>query len=115
MPRCPAKRLFYPPDVGGWNDERWLDTATFRGRWLAASQVLKGQELKAPSGARDPHALLERARGFWGNPALTSETRTALLRFARRAFANAGDSSERAGIENALRQLIAVSPELQTS
>ena len=33
--------LFYPPNVSGWNDDRWLDTSTFRARWLLARRVLQ--------------------------------------------------------------------------
>ena len=32
-----GQRLFMPPNVSGWDDERWLDTATFRGRWEVAN------------------------------------------------------------------------------
>ena len=32
-----GQRLFMPPNVAGWDDERWLDTATFRGRWWVAN------------------------------------------------------------------------------
>ena len=32
-----GQRLFYPPNVAGWEDDRWLDTATFRGRWEVAN------------------------------------------------------------------------------
>ena len=28
-----GQQLFYPPNVSGWNDDRWLDTSTFRARW----------------------------------------------------------------------------------
>jgi Protein of unknown function (DUF1800) len=28
-----GQQLFYPPNVAGWDDSRWLDTATWRGRW----------------------------------------------------------------------------------
>ena len=31
-----GQRLFLPPNVAGWDESRWLDTATFRGRWFAA-------------------------------------------------------------------------------
>ena len=33
--------LFYAAERGGWDDTRWLDTATFRGRWQMAQQVLR--------------------------------------------------------------------------
>ena len=31
-----GQQLFYPPNVAGWDDARWLDTATWRGRWWIA-------------------------------------------------------------------------------
>ena len=34
-----GQRLFFPPNVAGWNDDRWLDTSTLRGRWIAANYV----------------------------------------------------------------------------
>ena len=34
-----GQRLFRPPNVSGWNDTRWLDTSTFRGRWIAANEI----------------------------------------------------------------------------
>ena len=33
-----GQQLFYPPNVAGWDDTRWLDTATFRGRWASVSR-----------------------------------------------------------------------------
>src|SRR5262249_13585558 len=36
-----GQRLFYPPNVSGWDDARWLDTATFRGRWFIANEALE--------------------------------------------------------------------------
>ena len=33
------QRLFVPPNVAGWEDDRWLDTGTWRARWLTASYV----------------------------------------------------------------------------
>ena len=33
--------LFYPPNVSGWNDDRWLDTSTFHARWSIAERVLR--------------------------------------------------------------------------
>ena len=29
--------LFYPPNVSGWDDRRWLDTSSWRGRWDIAA------------------------------------------------------------------------------
>ncbi len=40
-----GQRLFYPPNVAGWDDSRWLDTATFRGRWDVAGYALQPSQL----------------------------------------------------------------------
>ena len=115
-----GQQLFYPPDVSGWDDERWLDTATFLGRWDTANHVLRPAAIDPKAGGPfDAQALLDRAHRFWGEPALTDATRRALLGFAQRALRDANQSWKRAPYaamtENALRQLIAVSPDLQTS
>jgi uncharacterized protein (DUF1800 family) len=115
-----GQRLFYPPDVSGWDDERWLDTATFLGRWDTANYVLRPAAIDPKVGGPfDAQALLDRAHRFWGEPVLTDATRRALLAFAQRALGDAKQSWKRAPYaamtENALRQLIAVSPDLQTS
>jgi hypothetical protein len=115
-----GQRLFYPPDVGGWDDSRWLDTSTFRGRWFLAGWVLRPFTLEERTPVPlDEQELLNRALEFFGKPALSYKTRRSLLVFARRALADAAGSTSRqqtygAQIENALRQLIATCPELQT-
>ena len=115
-----GQQLFYPPDVSGWNDEGWLDTATFLGRWDTANYVLRPAAIVPKVGGPfDAQALLDRALAFWGEPTLTDATRRSLLGFAQRALGDAKQSWKRAPYaamtENALRQLIAVSPDLQTS
>jgi len=117
-----GQRLFYPPNVAGWEDDRWLDTATFRGRWNLAAWAIKPAALDertvtAPANAK---TLVDRALKFWNTPTLRTSTRNVLTSFAQRALADAKGSgaNERTypvTIENALRQLIAVSPDLQTS
>ena len=117
-----GQRLFYPPNVAGWDDTRWLDTATFRGRWYAVQRMLRDRTLE-PDKAREPYdaqTVLSRALKFWNNPQLSGDTNAALLHFARAALADAGNQAWKrqqypALVENALRQLIAVSPDLQTS
>ncbi|MGZ4308212.1 MAG: DUF1800 domain-containing protein [Gaiellaceae bacterium] len=115
-----GQQLFYPPNVAGWDDSRWLDTATYRARWLIASQAIEKRALK-PDKARlpdDAAKLLVRAEAFLGRPVLTGQTHSELKQFARRALgdANAKWKKEQypALIENALRQLLASSPDLQT-
>jgi uncharacterized protein (DUF1800 family) len=107
-----GQRLFYPPDVAGWDDTRWLDTATFRGRWFLAANALAPFRLDERSGAKaKPADLLRRATHLLGNPELTEKTRHALLSFAQAALQQANAAI----VENALRQLVAVSPELMTA
>jgi hypothetical protein len=66
-----------------------------------------------------PEQAVERAASFWGDPELTPETVAALTGFAARAVAgapNLGQRAKRRGWrQNALRQLIYFSPDLQTS
>jgi uncharacterized protein (DUF1800 family) len=120
--RLSGQQLFYPPNVAGWDDTRWLDTATFRGRWLAVQRILQDRKLDPAKGkeAADARTVLTRALAFWHNPALTDSTRAALLQFAQTALGDAGGQQWKQQqypvlVENALRQLIAVSPDLQTA
>src|SRR5262249_24001189 len=111
------------PNVAGWDDTRWLDTATFRGRWIAAQYALKPTALSTDAVPKDlpstPEGLVANALAFWGNPALSAATRTALTQFAQAALGTANQSWKRqqspALVANALRQMIAVSPDLQTA
>jgi len=114
--------LFYPPNVAGWDDDRWLDTATWRGRWWTAQNVLRPYALDPGKASQpyDAHALVDAALAFWHHPALTQQTKSALLGFAKNALADAADASWKRKqypvmVQNALRQLIAVSPEMQTA
>ncbi len=117
-----GQQLFYPPNVAGWDDTRWLDTATFRGRWIGVQQILQTHQIN-PSKVKkavDAPTTLAQALSFWRNPALSSATHSALLGFTHGAIAAAGKSTwEQVQYpvlaENAVRQLIAVSPDLQTS
>jgi uncharacterized protein (DUF1800 family) len=117
-----GQMLFYPPNVAGWDDSRWLDTATWRGRWWTAQNVLRPYALD-PGKASQPYdaaALLDSALAFWKHPALGEHTHDALFSFAKTALADAAGASWKRKqyavmVQNALRQLIAVSPELQTA
>jgi uncharacterized protein (DUF1800 family) len=115
-----GQQLFYPPNVAGWDDDRWLDTASFLARWNIAGRVLRPAVLETShKGPLDPDKLVERALEFWGTPPLTSTTYRALKSFAARAVGDADQRWKKAQypalIENALRHLIAISPDLQTS
>jgi uncharacterized protein (DUF1800 family) len=115
-----GQQLFFPPSVAGWNDDRWLDTATYLARWEIAGRVtrpvtLDPAKIQAPF---DADKLLDRALEFWGDPPLSARTRRVLRGYTARALATANQNWKRrsypAQIENSLRHLIAVSPDLQT-
>ena len=117
-----GQRLFLPPNVAGWNEDRWLDTSSMRGRWTAANYVAMPYALdtdewrgKLPL---DPGRLVNSALAFWGNPTIAPASRQALQTFAAAALSDADQNWERAEypvlIVNALRMLVAISPDYQT-
>ncbi len=112
--------LYWPPNVSGWDDTRWLDTSRMRARWNIVHYALDGISVN-PWG--DPYSTTEtadealgRALASWGGPALRSEHRAELLDFAQRAEALAVASWQqgpyRALRQNALLQLIGISPDV---
>jgi len=115
-----GQQLFYPPNVAGWDDARWLDTATFRARWDIAGYAIRPRVLKetAKGVPREAGKLVDRAQTLLGRPTLTGQTEAALARFAKRALADANDRWKKEQypplIENALRHLLATAPDLQT-
>ncbi len=117
-----GQRLFRPPNVAGWNDERWLDTSTFRGRWIAANEIAGPDAIdeEADYNERETsNAALRKALRFWGNPSVSAGTEKALLKFCDSVDKVASEDWEkgtyRAMRQNALRMLIATSPDLQAS
>ena len=117
-----GQRLFSPPNVAGWDDTRWLDTATWRGRWWIATYVLKPYALDPGKAVQpfDAHALLDGALTFWNKPELGNATHGTLLAFAQNALGDAAGTAWKRKqyavmTQNALRQLIAVSPEMQAA
>jgi uncharacterized protein (DUF1800 family) len=119
-----GQRLFAPPNVAGWDEARWLDTARFRGRWLTASQVLEKSAIN-PSKKRhekvspSAQAIVTNALSHWHNPQLGPETTAALHEFADRVMALADEDWKRTSYPllaaNAARALIAASPEMQAA
>jgi hypothetical protein len=114
-----GQQLFYPPNVAGWDDGRWLDTATYRARWMTAGYALRPYNVSTKTQRpRDPAELVASAVAFLGHPTLTDSTRSALHQFANAALADANAAWKKnqypSLIENALRQLIAASPDYQT-
>jgi uncharacterized protein (DUF1800 family) len=112
-------RPFDPPNVAGWDESRWLDTSTFRGRWSAAGRILREQDIDPsedyPATETTDEALAQ-ALAYWGNPTLSAATHAELAGFCDRVAAAATRPWEqdqyRALRQNALRMLIATSPDL---
>ncbi len=73
-----GQRIFSPPNVAGWDEERWMDTATLRGRWIAANAV-------AEFDALDPEAPYDESEG--PNTAVRRALRYGGARRSRRARA----------------------------
>ena len=123
-----GQQLFYPPNVSGWDFTRWLDTSTAKARWEIASYVTakaypnpwpRAGEAKY-SETEEPAVALARAFAYWGNPALSSESQACIAAFAQSclqgvATAKWQQSPHRAMRQNALRMLIATSPDMQVS
>lgn len=117
-----GQRLFMPPNVSGWDDDRWLDTARSQGRWSIASRMVRDRQADSEGSYpenEDARKAVRKAIRFWGNPELSNKTEKELLRFAQKVEKAATDewqqSSYRGLRQNALRMLIATSPDFQTS
>jgi len=116
-----GQRLFYPPNVSGWDDNRWLDTNTMRARWQLATAVQDDTAVDvwndAYDAAEQPEPAFDSALEAWDYPPLRSEHHTELLGYANNAWATPppswGQDNYRAARQNALRQLIATSPDMQ--
>ena len=118
-----GQQLFYPPNVSGWDDTRWLDTNTLRGRWLCTTGVLEDHHVEVWDGSYDPaeqpDPALDKALAVWDYPPLRKEQQNELITFSNSAFpgslADWQRIAYRALRQNALRQLTAVGPDLQLS
>jgi uncharacterized protein (DUF1800 family) len=113
-------RLFRPPNVAGWDEARWLDTATFRGRWYVATQLTRDEQVDVDNNYplnETPAEALTKALNYWGSPTLSQTTTDALIAFGEdveaAAVANWQEHQYRALRQNALRMLIATAPDLQ--
>jgi hypothetical protein len=124
-----GQRLFYPPNVSGWDDSAWLDTSRWRGRFqTAVYSLMPGTSWAASvdpwskdnpySPNEDAETAVARAVDFLNNPVISADTREALLAFARNCLPTTIKSWEkspyRAMRQNALRQLVATCPDFHT-
>jgi uncharacterized protein (DUF1800 family) len=116
-----GQQLFYPPNVAGWNDQAWLDTATLRGRWNLVGDLLRSEYIdpwaSGYSTTETAQEAVAAALAFWDDPALSAETLAELERHATALpgpLASWEQGPLRAERQNALRHLIATSPDFQT-
>jgi Protein of unknown function (DUF1800) len=123
-----GQQLFYPPNVSGWDFTRWLDTSTAKARWEIASYVTAktyinpwpGEGEPKYSETEEPAAALASAMAYWATPALSAESQQCIAKFAQTSLektvtAKWQRSPYRALRQNALRMLIATSPDMQVS
>jgi len=123
-----GQQLFYPPNVSGWDFTRWLDTSTAKARWEIASYVTAksyanpwpGTGEPSYSASEEPAEALASALGYWANPGLSDETGASIAAFAQSCLdglitAKWQKSPYKAMRQNALRMLIATSPDMQVS
>jgi uncharacterized protein (DUF1800 family) len=116
-----GQQLFNPPNVAGWDESRWLDTSTLRGRWFAVTEAVRTDQIDPSDSypvAEGPKAAVDRALGFWGKPSITGTTRAQLEGFSRRvesAIDETWKQSYYRGLrQNALRMLLATAPDQET-
>jgi uncharacterized protein (DUF1800 family) len=117
--------LFFPPNVAGWADDRWLDASTWRWRWNMAAVAIDPRKID-PWSTTDPYPAdedarlaVDRALAFAGNPVTSADVRDTLEDYANAAIpAGAPPWSQgvyRALRQNALRLLVLTSSDAQTS
>ena len=124
-----GQQLFYPPNVSGWDFTRWLDTSTAKARWEIASYVTAKTYANPWPGAgeaqysesEEPAEALASALAYWANPQLSAESHAAIAELRavlpgrRRPPPNGSRAPTSAMRQNALRMLIATSPDMQVS
>lgn len=110
-----GQRLFKPPDVSGWDDSRWLDTARMQARWEMANEVLKPSvsKLEKPYPATETTVqAVQRALRAWANPKPDQGELDELTDFADRTAALADAPGEHSNFRKlrqaGLQQLIGV-------
>jgi uncharacterized protein (DUF1800 family) len=120
-----GQRLFVPPNVAGWDDSAWLDTSRWRARWWIANYAFENVAVNPwdgpdyPNPTEDAPTALNKALGTLGNPILGTATRDVLAAFSKSSVSPWKEDWQQAPYRamrlNALRQLIATSPDYQTS
>lgn len=116
-----GQMLWYPPNVSGWNERAWLNTTTFEARWTGASVIVSDDEIA--DGAYDgstetPDEAVAAALAYWGDPAISTAHRAALLQHAQQAmqtFYWNNEALQRTMRQYTLRMLVAAAPDPQVS
>ncbi len=116
-----GQRPFRPPNVGGWDEDRWLDTSSYRGRWSAVTYITRDDQIKVDdsySKTETPSEAVDKALRYWGEPIVDPTTRAALEQFGLSVEARITESWQRSQYralrQNALRMLVAMSHDMQT-
>jgi hypothetical protein len=118
-----GQTLFQPPNVSGWDDTRWMDTSTWRGRWHVTAVAIQPSQVptSAPStysDIEDGATAVAAAVAAVGSPSLSVETTAKLKAFADSALPGTMNATQkrtyRAMRQNALRLLILTSADAQT-
>ena len=117
-----GQQLFYPPNVAGWDETRWLDTATWRGRWWIAqarARPVRARPGQGQAAVRRRRSSSRRARLLAAAGARRGDAARAATFARRRGRRREGQKWKQQQYppmaQNALRHLIAVSPELQAA
>ncbi|WP_051471560.1 DUF1800 domain-containing protein [Patulibacter minatonensis] len=117
--------LFSPPNVSGWDDTRWMNSATWRGRYTAVAVAVDPMTLVpwatdvVQSITETPDQAVDRALAFWGNPPVSADARRALVLHAKEAgLTPTALLYKKPGFalrQNGLRLLVGSSSDAQTS
>jgi uncharacterized protein (DUF1800 family) len=117
-----GQRPFRPPNVSGWDEQRWLDTSSYRGRWYAVSYITDrdySDPEKYQSTTETPSEAVDKALRYWGDPVIDSATRNGLEEFCEAVEDGITENWQKdyyRGLrQNALRVMVAISPEMHTS
>jgi uncharacterized protein (DUF1800 family) len=114
-----GQKPFYPPNVGGWNqNEAWLSTGSLRMRFQAAAALLNDaiKDGSVPA-QRTPEQALARSRTYAGQPWTSRATTSALASYSRRSVAGKDQKWEIKHYwperERVLRQILLAGPDAQ--
>ena len=113
-----GQRLFFPPDVSGWDETRWMNTGSLRGRWDLVNYALAAKSITSTTWATFPvqtaAEAVASARAFWNDPPLRSETIQSLTTWAGTCIGTSVKPALHAQRQNALRMLIGTSADHAT-